>query len=70
MLRIFNGTTAIHTRQVDVVFGSPKGDLKVRVIRNKTYVKQNGKWYCVLGQGSQVKTEEELAAWRATASTK
>ena len=68
VLRIFNGTAAIHTRQVDVVFNSSKGELKVRVIRNETYVKQNGKWYCVLGQGTQVKTEAELAAWLATAS--
>ena len=70
LLRIFNGTTAIHTRQVDVVFDSPRGELKVRVIRNETYVKQDGRWYCVLGQGTQVKTEAELAAWQATASAK
>jgi len=40
----------------------------VRIIRNETYVKQAGKWYYVLGQGSRVQTEEELAAWQATAS--
>ena len=70
LLRIFNGTTAIRTKQADVVFGSPHGDLPIRVIRTETFVKQNGKWYYVAGQGTQVKTETELAAWLANAPGK
>jgi len=70
LLRIFNGTTAIHTKQADVIFGSPHGDLPIRVIRTETFVKQNGKWHYVAGQGTQVKTETELAAWLAGAAGK
>ena len=70
LLRIFNGTTAIRTKQVDVVFSSPHGDLKTRVIRTQTYVKQGGKWYYVLGQGTQVKTEAELTTWLANTAAK
>ncbi len=70
LLRIFNGTTAIRTKQTDVVFGSPHGDLHTRVIRTETFVKQGGKWYYVAGQGTQVKTEAELAAWLAGAAGK
>jgi len=70
LLRIFNGTTAIRTKQADVVFSSPRGELKTRVIRTETYVKQNGRWYYVAGQGTRVMSEAELAAWLAGAAGK
>lgn len=61
LLRIFNGTTAIKTEIVDVIFSSPKGDLSYKVIRTDTYIKQNGKWFYVMGQGTNYQTDEEMA---------
>ena len=40
LLRIFNGTTAIKTKAVDVAFTSPKGDVHFKVIRAETFIKQ------------------------------
>ena len=59
LLRIFNGITAVKTKIVDVVFDSPNGDVHVKVIRTETYVKQKGKWYYVLGQGTNFMTQVE-----------
>ncbi len=64
LLRIFNGTTAIKTKTVDVVFDSPKGDVHFKVIRAETYIKQNGKWYFVLGQGTNFMTQEEFDEYK------
>jgi uncharacterized ion transporter superfamily protein YfcC len=64
LLRIFNGTTAIKTKAVDVVFGSPKGDVHFKVIRAETFIKQKGKWYFVLGQGTNLMTQEEFDEYR------
>ena len=64
LLRIFNGTTAIKTKTVDVVFDSPKGDVHFKVIRAETFIKQKGKWYFVLGQGTNFMTQEEFNAYR------
>ena len=61
LLRIFNGTTAIKTDIVDVIFSSPKGDLSYKVIRTDTFIKQNGKWFYVMGQGTNYQTDEEMA---------
>ena len=60
LLRIFNGNTAINTKVVDVVFNSANGDVHFKVIRAETFIKQNGKWYFVLGQGTNVMTQEEF----------
>ncbi|MBC7523355.1 MAG: hypothetical protein H7239_02810 [Flavobacterium sp.] len=57
LLRIFNGTTAIKTKVADVVFSSPNGDVYFKVIRAETYIKQKGKWYFVLGQGTNFMTQ-------------
>ena len=64
LLRIFNGTTAIKTKTVDVVFASPRGDVHFKVIRAETFIKQNGKWYFVLGQGTNFMTQEEFDEYR------
>ena len=64
LLRIFNGTTAIKTKAVDVVFNSPKGDVHFKVIRAETFIKQKGKWYFVLGQGTNLMTQEEFDEYR------
>ena len=64
LLRIFNGVTAIKTKAVDVVFDSPKGDVHFKVIRAETFIKQNGKWYFVLGQGTNYMTQIEFDAFR------
>lgn len=61
LLRIFNGNTAIKTDVVDVIFSSPKGDLSYKVIRADTYIKQDGKWFYVMGQGTNYQTDEEMA---------
>ena len=64
LLRIFNGTTAIKTKTVDVVFNSLKGDVHFKVIRAETFIKQNGKWYFVLGQGTNFMTQEKFDEYR------
>ncbi len=64
LLRIFNGTTAIKTKAVNVVFSSPKGDVHFKVIRAETFIKQNGKWYLVLGQGTNSMTQQEFNDYR------
>lgn len=69
LLRIFNGTTAIKTKVVDVVFDSPEGDVHFKVIRAETFIKQNGTWYFVLGQGTNVMTQEEFDAYRKLHTT-
>lgn len=61
LLRIFNGNTAIKTDMVDVIFSSPKGDISYKVIRADTYIKQDGKWFYVMGQGTNYQTDEEMA---------
>ena len=60
LLRIFNGNTAINTKTVDVVFNSKNGDVHFKVIRAETFIKQNGKWYFVLGQGTNFMTQAEF----------
>ena len=64
LLRIFNGTTAIKTKAVDVVFSSPQGDVHFKVIRAETFIKQKGKWYLVLGQGTNFMTQDEFDEYR------
>jgi hypothetical protein len=60
LVRIFNGRTAIKTKIAEVVFSSPNGDVYFKVIRAETYIKQKGKWYFVLGQGTNFMTQEEF----------
>ena len=69
VLRIFNGTTAIKTKTVDVVFNSPKGEVHFKVIRAETFIKQKGKWYFVLGQGTNFMTQEEFNDYRKLHTT-
>jgi hypothetical protein len=70
LLRIFNGTTAIKTKVANVVFSTPDGDLHFKVIRAETYIKDNGKWYYVLGQGTNFMTQEEFDAYKKANTTK
>ena len=64
LLRIFNGVTAIKTKTVDVLFDSPRGDVHFKVIRAETFIKQNGKWYFVLGQGTNFMTQGQFDEYR------
>jgi hypothetical protein len=70
LIRIFNGQTAIKTKIADVVFTTPDGDLHFKVIRAETYIKDNGKWYYVLGQGTNFLTQEEFDAYKKEHTTK
>ncbi len=61
VLRVYNGNAAVRHSVLDVVFTSPtKGDFAVRVIRTETYVKIDGKWYMVYGQGTKWLNEKEF----------
>jgi hypothetical protein len=60
ILRIYNGDAAVKNMILDVVFATPGGDMSITVIRTETYIKQNGKWYFVGGQGTKLATKEEL----------
>jgi hypothetical protein len=70
LVRIFNGQTAIKTKVADVVFSTPKGDLHFKVIRAETYIKDKGKWYFVLGQGTNFLTPEEFDDYKKTHTRK
>ncbi|MFZ4545400.1 MAG: hypothetical protein ACOYOA_15210 [Saprospiraceae bacterium] len=70
LVRIFNGRTAIKTKVADVVFSTPEGDLHFKVIRAETYIKQKGKWYFVLGQGTNFLTQEEFDEYKKAHTTK
>lgn len=70
LVRIFNGQTAIKTKVADVVFDTPEGDLHFKVIRAETYIKDHGKWYYVLGQGTNFMTQEEFNAYKKEHTTK
>lgn len=60
VLRVYNGDAAVKNMILDVVFATPGGDMSITVIRTETYIKQNGKWYFVAGQGTKLATKEEL----------
>ena len=60
ILRVYNGDAAVKNMILDVVFATPGGDMSITVIRTETYIKQNGKWYFVGGQGTKLPTKEEL----------
>ena len=64
LVRIFNGTTAIKTKVADVIFSTPNGDVHFKVIRAETYIKQKGRWYYVLGQGTNFMTQEEFDKYK------
>ena len=70
LVRIFNGQTAIKTKVADVIFATPDGDLHFKVIRAETYIKDNGKWYYVLGQGTNFMTQEEFNEYKKAHTTK
>jgi hypothetical protein len=53
-----------------VVFSTPKGDLHFKVIRAETYIKDKGKWYFVLGQGTNFLTPEEFDDYKKTHTRK
>ncbi|MBW3130685.1 hypothetical protein [Hymenobacter profundi] len=59
VLRIYNGDAAVKNFVLDVVFDTKKGDFPIKVVRTETYIKQNGKWYFVAGQGTRVLSKEE-----------
>ncbi len=60
ILRVYNGDAAVKNMILDVVFAMPKGDMNITVIRTETYIKQNGKWYFVGGQGTKLMSKEEI----------
>ncbi len=61
VLRVYNGDAAVRHSVIDVVVTSPtKGDFALRVIRTETYIKTNGKWHLVYGQGTKWLNEEEF----------
>ena len=59
ILRIYNGDAAVRNLVLDIVFTTTKGDFPIRVVRTETYIKQNGNWYFVAGQGTRVLSKEE-----------
>jgi hypothetical protein len=60
IMRIYNGDAAVRHSVLDVVFTTPNGELSLKVIRNETFIKRNGKWYFVQGQGTQLVSEDEF----------
>lgn len=62
VLRIYNGDAAVKNVVLDVVFATTKGDFPIRVVRTETYIKHNGTWYFVAGQGTRVLSKEEYDA--------
>ena len=60
ILRVYNGDAAVKNMILDVVFATPGGDMSITVIRTETYIKQNGKWYFVVGQGTRLMSKEEM----------
>ena len=61
VLRIYNGDAAVSNNVLDVVFDTPAGDLYITVVRTETYIKHNGKWYFVAGQGTRKISQQEEA---------
>lgn len=61
ILRIYNGDAAVRNVIFDVVIATPKGNNSLKLIVRETYVKQNGKWHIVVGQGTRMMSEEEQA---------
>jgi len=59
ILRIYNGDAAVKNITLDVVFATTKGDFAIKVARTETYIKHDGRWYFVSGQGTRVLTREE-----------
>lgn len=59
ILRVYNGDAAVKNMILDVVFSSPGGEIYITVIRTETYIKQNGKWYFVGGQGTKLASAAE-----------
>jgi uncharacterized protein YchJ len=57
-MRVYNGDTAVKNMIADVLFDTPKGDMYITVIRTETYIKQNGQWYFVGGQGTKLMSEK------------
>ena len=70
ILRVYNGDAAVKNMTLDVVFDTPEGELYITVIRTETYIKQNGKWYFVAGQGTAKMSAAELEEKVKKARTK
>lgn len=64
LLRIFNYTTAIKTKVADAIFSSPQGYVHFKVTRAETFIKQKGKWYLMMGQGTNVMSQQEFNIYR------
>ena len=62
ILRVYNGDAAVRNMILDVVFAKPGADFSITVVRTETYIKQDGTWYFVAGQGTKLATKEELEA--------
>ena len=60
ILRIYNGDAAVRNSILNVLFDTPNGELAIKVVRTETFVKRNGKWYFIAGQGTRVMSKEEL----------
>ena len=60
LLRIYNGDAAVKNMTLDVVFDTPGGDIFITVVRTETYIKTDGKWHFVSGQGTKKMSAEEM----------
>ncbi len=60
VLRIYNGDAAVSHNVMDVVLATPNGDINMKVVRMECYIKINGKWYFVQGQGTRLLSKEEI----------
>ena len=69
ILRVYNGDAAVKNMILDVVFATPGGDFSITVIRTEAYIKQNGKWYFVAGQGTKLASKEEMEGMKKKAMT-
>ena len=69
ILRVYNGDAAVKNMILDVVFVTPGGDFSITVIRTETYIKQNGKWYFVAGQGTKLATKEDMEGTKKNNNT-
>jgi hypothetical protein len=58
--RVYNGDAAVKYIVAEVLFDTPIGDMNITVVRTETYIKQNGHWYFVGGQGTKLLSKEEL----------
>ena len=64
IIRIYNGQSAVRNVVLDVVFATANGDVPNQVRRTEVFVKQDGRWCWVSGQGTRILSQQELEAVR------